>query len=141
MSFLRTYNELMQLNTFEDRFNYLSLKGAVSKETFGFDRYLNQKFYKSREWESIRNKIMIRDNGCDMALADFPIHGKIIIHHMNPVTLDELKNNPQMLLNPEYLICVSHDTHNYIHYGDSSVVDKHTLHERVSGDTLLWKSK
>lgn len=135
---LRTYSELLQYHSFQDRFNYLSLKGTVAEQTFGFDRYLNQRFYKSKEWKSIREKVIIRDNGCDLGVQDFPIYGNIIIHHMNPVSLEELSNNIQMVLNPEYLICVSLDTHNAIHYGDASIINKYNTVERCAGDTILW---
>lgn len=135
---LRTYTELLRYHSFQDRFNYLSLKGVVAEQTFGFDRYLNQRFYKSKEWKNIREKVIIRDNGCDLGLQDFPIYGNIIIHHMNPVSLEGLSSDIQAILDPEYLICVSLNTHNAIHYGDLSITNKYNLVERSVGDTILW---
>ncbi len=137
---MRRYSELMQLHTFEDRFRYLSLKGSVGKDVFGFDRYLNQRFYKSIEWKSIRNFVIVRDNGCDMGLADYPIAGKMLIHHMNPMTPEEIESATwDDLLNPEYLISVSMDTHNAIHYGDEKILNKNEVVERAAGDTIPWR--
>ena len=115
---MRTYGELIQIPTFKERFEYLKLVGEVGKDTFGFDRYLNQNFYKSPIWRRIRNEVILRDNGCDLAHPDFPIAGKIIIHHMNPVDTDDVIYQREILVNPEYLVCVGHLTHNAIHYGD-----------------------
>ena len=137
---MRCYSELVQLHTFEDRFKYLSLLGTVGNETFGFDRYLNQKFYKSVEWKHIRNFVIVRDNGCDMGLRDYPIGGKIMIHHMNPVSTDDLESSRwDDLLNPEFLISVSMDTHNAIHYGDEKILNKVDVVERTAGDTIPWR--
>lgn len=136
---VRTYSELIQLSTFEERFNYLRLNGIVANETFGFDRYLNQKFYKSPEWQRLRQQIIIRDQGCDMALRDHEINGSIIIHHMNPLSIDQIENNPELLLDPEYLICVSLDTHNAIHYGNGDYKDNTILVDRRPGDTTPWR--
>lgn len=137
---IRRYSELVQLSTFEDRFRYLSLKGSVGKEVFGFDRYLNQKFYKSLEWKQIRNLVIVRDNGCDMGLKDFPIAGKILIHHMNPISPEDLSQMKlEDILNPEFLISVSLQTHNAIHYGDESILRIVDISERKAGDTILWK--
>lgn len=138
---IRRYSELIQLYTFEERFNYLKLHGEVGHETFGFDRYLNQKFYKSAEWKHIRDIVIIRDMGCDMGLRDFPIGDscKIIIHHMNPISIEDLEKNPNLLLDPEFLICVSLETHNAIHYGDDSILNKNKFEERKPNDTLLWR--
>ena len=137
---IRRYSELVQLSTFEDRFRYLSLKGSVGKEVFGFDRYLNQKFYKSIEWKQIRNLVIVRDNGCDMGLKDFPIDGKILIHHMNPIIPEDLSRMElEDILNPEFLISVSLQTHNAIHYGDESILKNIDISERKAGDTILWK--
>ena len=135
---IRTYSELIQLPTFEERFNYLKLHGDVGRETFGFDRYLNQRFYKSKEWNQVRDRVIVRDFGCDLACEDIPISGQIIVHHMNPFTIEELETNPSILLDPEFLICVSLDTHNAIHYGDSSILKKNVLVERKPNDTKLW---
>lgn len=136
---IKTYTELMQLHSFEDRFRYLKLNGIVANETFGFDRYLNQRFYKSTEWRQIREKVIIRDQGCDLGCNDHPIFGNIIIHHMNPISLDDIENNPEVLLDPEFLICVSLETHNALHYGDESILDKNRLVERKPGDTIPWR--
>ena len=137
---MRCYSELVQLHTFEDRFKYLSLLGTVGNETFGFDRYLNQKFYKSIEWKHIRNFVIVRDNGCDMGLRDYPIGGKIMIHHMNPVSAEALESSRwDDLLNPEFLISVSMDTHNAIHYGDEKILNKVDVAERSAGDTIPWR--
>lgn len=138
MTMIRTYSELIQLPTFEERFNYLKLHGDVGRETFGFDRYLNQRFYKSKEWNQVRDRVIIRDFGCDLACKDVPISGQIIVHHMNPFTVEELETNPSILLDPEFLICVSLDTHNAIHYGDDSILKKNIVVERKPNDTKLW---
>ena len=136
---IRKYSELIQLSTFEERFNYLKLNGVVSNETFGFDRYLNQKFYKSSEWKRVREQVIIRDMGCDLSCKDREIFGEIIVHHMNPISIDDINNNPEILLDPEYLICVSINTHNAIHYGDSETIKNKGVIERVPGDTKLWR--
>lgn len=136
---IRTYTELMMLPTFEDRFNYLKLNGVVANETFGFDRYLNQRFYKSSEWKKIRQQIIIRDNGCDLGCKDHDIYGQIIIHHMNPILIEDIENNPEILLNPEYLISVSIETHNAIHYGLDNYTERNKIVERQPGDTKLWR--
>lgn len=135
---IRTYSEMISLPTFEERFNYLKLHGEVAHETFGFDRYLNQRFYKSYEWRQLRNKIIARDMGCDLACRDIPISGDVIIHHMNPMSIEDLQQNPGILLDPEFLVCVSLDTHNAIHYGDDSIIKKYTVDERRPNDTKLW---
>lgn len=135
---MRTYTELSKIQTFKDRFLYLKLDGRVSEETFGFDRYLNQKFYASSEWRRLRNRIIVRDEGCDMAIPDREIFGKIIIHHMNPISISDLVNVTDILLNPEYLICVSLDTHNAIHYGDENLLMLPPM-ERKANDTCPWK--
>lgn len=135
---IRTYSELIQLGSFEDRLNYLKLNGDVGDETFGFDRYLNQKFYKSAEWKQIRDKVILRDMGCDLACRDFPIGGTIIVHHMNPMSIEDLRSNPGILLDPEFLVCVSLETHNIIHYGDGNNNNYKTMVERKPNDTKLW---
>lgn len=133
----RTYSELIRLDNFYDRFDYLQLCGRVGSESFGFDRYLNQRFYTSKEWRRFRREIIIRDDGCDLADPDFRILDKIIIHHMNPIDpSDILDRNLEILLNPENVICVSSNTHEAIHYGDQSLLPK--LTERTPGDTKLW---
>ena len=135
---LRTYSELIKLPTYEERYRYLRLKGAVGKDTFGFDRYLNQKFYRSAEWKRIRDRVIIRDNGCDLGMEDRTIYGKIYIHHMNPITDKDVINATELLLNPEYLICVTHQTHNAIHYGDESLLTLNPI-IRTPNDTCPWK--
>ena len=135
---LRDYTTLSRLKTFKERFDYLKLNGKVGKETFGFDRMFNQRFYTSAEWKNIRNHVIVRDNGCDLGFEDFPIFGKIYIHHMNPFTLEDLERNASVLLDPEYLICVSFDTHNAIHYGTESLLKKEPA-VRKKNDTCPWK--
>lgn len=137
MKMIRTYSELCKLPTFKERFNYLSLDGLVGQDTFGFERYLNQRFYRSKEWKQLRNKIIVRDNGCDLGIDGREIFGRVIIHHMNPVGVEDIENASEYLLNPEYLICVSHLTHNAIHYGDESIFPEEFV-ERSPGDTKLW---
>ena len=133
----KSYSELKHLLSFKERFEYLKLDGYVGQETFGFDRYLNQKFYKSPEWKRIRSKIILRDYGCNLGLKDFPIYSKIIIHHMNPIDTNDIKKVTDELMNPDYLICVDHKTHNAIHYGSDKILDPIFV-ERQEGDTDLW---
>lgn len=135
---IKTYSELIALPTFEERYEYLRLNGRVGKDTFGFDRYLNQNFYRSTEWRRIRDRVIVRDNGCDLAIDDRIIYGKILIHHMNPITDKDLFNLSDILLDPEYLICVSHNTHNAIHYGDGERLVKDPI-VRTKNDTCPWK--
>lgn len=135
---IRTYSELITIPTFEDRFKYLQLSGSVGRSTFGFDRYLNQNFYKSPEWKSVRNQVIVRDNGCDLGIEGYEIHGRVYIHHMNPILAKDIIDQTKILLDPEYLICVTHTTHNAIHYGDENqllILPK----ERTANDTCLWK--
>ena len=135
---IRTYNELIQFQTFEDRFNYLRLHGEVGRETFGFDRIYNQKFYRSREWKDIRNYVITRDLGCDLGILDREIPGRIMVHHMNPISMEDIKHSSDYLLNPDYLITVSPMTHDAIHYSDESILLSSTMVERKPGDTKLW---
>ncbi len=135
---IRTYKELSRLKTFEERFAYLQLKGIIGKDTFGFDRVFNQMFYHSQEWKRIRDKVIIRDNGCDLGISGYDIYGKIIIHHMNPIFMDDIKNQTDFLLNPDYLICTTLNTHNAIHYGDENLLAKAPI-ERNRNDTCPWK--
>lgn len=134
----RTYRHLLTLPTFEERFKYLRLDGKVGKETFGFDRYFNQKFYRSIEWKQIRNFVIARDQGCDLAIFDRQIFGRVYVHHMNPISLDDIKDATEYLLNAEYLVCVSKETHDAIHYGDGSLLMATKPLERTPGDTKLW---
>ena len=135
---IRSYTELSALKTFEERFRYLRLSGIVAEETFGFDRIINQKFYRSPEWKRIRDLVIIRDNGCDLGIEDREIFGRVVIHHMNPVRLNDFKNLSEILLNPEFLICTTHVTHNAIHYGDENLLIKAPV-ERNKNDTCPWK--
>lgn len=135
---VRTYHELISLPSFEERYEYLKLIGKVGGETFGYDRYLNQVLYRSSEWKRIRDKVIIRDDGCDLACPDRQIYGRVIIHHMNPLSKKDVVDKTDLLFNPEYLICVSHETHNAIHYGDVSQISKDPV-ERKPNDTCPWR--
>lgn len=135
---IKTYSELIEIPTFEERYKYLNLDGTVGEETFGFDRYINQEFYRSYEWCRIRDYVIIRDNGCDLAISDREIFGKILVHHMNPITIKDILNKSKFLLDPEYLICTSKNTHDAIHYGDSSLLIT-TPTERRKNDTCPWR--
>jgi len=134
---IRTYKELSRLKTFEERFEYLKLNGSVGTDTFGFDRYLNQSFYSSKEWKQIRQQVIVRDNGCDLGIEGREIEKGIVIHHLNPICVDDIVSASRFLLNPEFLICTSTKTHKAIHYGDFDLVDKDPI-IRVPGDTKLW---
>lgn len=134
---IRSYSELRRIDGFVDRYRYLSLRGRVGLETFGFDRYLNQRFYTSREWRNIRHHVIARDNGCDLGVEGYEIHSRLLIHHINPVTIDDITHSDFNILNPEYLICTTHNTHNAIHYGDETLLIK-PFTERKRGDTSLW---
>lgn len=135
---IKTYSELILLPTFEERFKYLQLNGRVGDDTFGFDRYINQNFYRSAEWKRIRDLVIMRDNGCDLALEGYEIYGRILIHHMNPITVKDVELSTEYLMNPEYLICVTHNTHNAIHYGDEKLINKGPI-VRTKNDTCPWK--
>ena len=135
----RTYSELMLLPTFEERFEYLKLSGGVGAETFGWDRWLNQRFYQSPEWQSIRRSVILRDGGCDLAIADRLITGKILVHHINPVDVTDITDRSKWLLNPEFLITVSYDTHQAIHYGDANLLIPSAVTERKPNDTIPWR--
>lgn len=135
---LRTYSELIKIPTFEERFKYLKLNGKVAEQTFGFDRYLNQQFYKSEEWLSLRDNIIIRDGACDLGIDDREIYSRILIHHMNPISKYDILNRTELLLNPEYLICTTKRTHDAIHYGDESILFMGPI-ERTKNDTCPWR--
>lgn len=135
---IKTYSDLKQFETFEDRFEYLKLSGDIGKDTFGFDRYMNQQFYRSKEWKQVRDKVIVRDNGCDLGIPGNEIHGKILIHHIKPLTPEDIKNSTEFLLNPENLICTSEETHNAIHYGGFNSIPKKIFEERKPGDTKPW---
>ena len=135
---LRTYSELSRLQTFRERFEYLRLDGIVGAETFGFDRYLNQVFYNSDEWKAVRKTVIIRDNGCDLGMDGYDIHGKIIVHHMNPFSIDDVLHRKEELLDPEFSISTVLNTHNAIHYGDESLLPSAPI-VRTRNDTCPWR--
>lgn len=139
---MKTYTELIKLSTFEERFEYLKMSGTVGIETFGYDRYLNQLFYNSYEWRKFRDKIIIRDDGCDLAVKDRPIlkKGELLIHHLNPVTKEQLLARDPDLMNPEYVVvCLRNPTHQAIHYGNADLLIQNNLTVRTKNDTCLWK--
>lgn len=133
----KTYSELIRFSTFKDRFDYLKLNGSVGAETFGYDRYLNQALYRSYEWRKFRRDIIARDRGCDLGIDGFDIKSRLIVHHINPITLEQIENRDPMIFDPNNVICVSHNTHEAIHYGDESLLPKDPI-TRFSGDTKLW---
>lgn len=136
---IKTYSELIKLPTYEERYRYLKLSGFVGKETFGFDRYLNQVFYqRDPRWKKIRDYVIVRDNGCDLGVDGYEISGRILVHHMNPVTLKDLERESEFLLDPEFLICTAHITHNAIHYGDEDLLIKAPI-VRTANDTCPWR--
>ena len=139
MKSIRSYSEMRRLSTFEERFSYLKLDGKVGEETFGYDRYINQILYKSGKWrDQIRNKIIIRDGGCDLGIEGREIHGPVIIHHINPITVEDILNENPMVFDPDNLVCVSPMTHNAIHYSDESILIKDPV-SRTRNDTCPWK--
>ena len=135
---IKSYTELSKLKTFNDRFNYLKLDGVVGEETFGYDRILNQVLYKSTKWRKVRDKVLIRDNGNDLGVEGYQINGRVIIHHMNPITVDDVLKEREWIFDPEYLITVSDLTHKAIHYSNENILPKEPV-ERVQNDTCLWK--
>ena len=137
MTMIRRYSELRHIPTFEERFEYLKLNGSVGRETFGFDRYINQRFYTSKEWRDIRHYVITRDLGLDLGVEGYEINSRILIHHMNPIVVDDILHKNDDILDPEFLITTCHNTHNAIHYGNSSLLPK-PLVERSRGDTKLW---
>lgn len=134
---IRSYSELRQLATFKERFEYLKLGGRVGESTFGYDRYMNQQFYSSTEWRQVRVHVIARDNGCDLGLEGHEIHQGLYIHHMNPMTPDQIVHGDPDILDPRFMITVTHQTHNAIHYGDESLLPRPFV-ERRAGDTKLW---
>lgn len=138
MSIIRTYSELITLSTFEERYRYLRIGGRVGADTFGFDRWLNQMFYKDPEWLAVRDHVIVRDNGCDLAMPDRQIETRILVHHMNPITRDDIIRRTKFLLDPEYLICTIKNTHDAIHYGDESKLILAPV-ERTRNDTCPWR--
>lgn len=135
---IRTYSELITILTFEERFEYLQLKGSVGKDTFGYDRYLNQVLYRSPEWKRLRNQIIIRDSGCDLACDGYDIYDKVLIHHLNPITVEDVLTRSRKVFDPDNLVCVSHSTHNAIHYGDVNLLVTGPI-IRTKNDTCPWR--
>ena len=135
---IRTYSELITIPTFEERFEYLQLKGSVGKDTFGYDRHLNQVLYRSPEWKRLRNQIIIRDCGCDLACEGYDIHSKVLIHHLNPITVEDVLARSRKVFDPDNLVCVSHNTHNAIHYGDVDLLVTEPI-IRTKNDTCPWR--
>lgn len=135
---IKTYSELIKIPTFKERYRYLKIGGKVGEETFGFDRYLNQVFYRSHEWKSIRNFVIVRDNGCDLGIEGREIQERVIIHHMNPITKEDILYRTEFLLNPEYLISTVKNTHDAIHYGDEDLLVSEPI-LRTPNDTCPWK--
>lgn len=138
MMIIKNYSKMLTFPTLEERFRYLQLKGSVGKDTFGYDRYLNQILYHSEEWKSFRNGIIIRDNGCDLACEGYEIHKRILVHHINPITVEDVLNRDPKVFDPENVVCVSHITHNAIHYGDENLLIIAPV-ERSQNDTCPWK--
>ena len=134
---LRSYSDLSRYHSFEDRFDYLKLGGSVGQATFGFDRHINQSFYTSYEWKQVRREVILRDNGCDLGVEGYEIHGDLVVHHINPMDSDNITHRDSWILDPEFLITTTKTTHNAIHYGDRSLLPK-KLVVRTSGDTRLW---
>lgn len=137
MSKIRTYDELCEFDIFEDRYRYLELKGILGIRTFGFDRWVNQRFYQSYQWKSVRDYIIVRDNGCDLGVPGYDIYANLLVHHMNPITSQDLEQGEEWILDPNFLITTSLQTHNAIHYGDESQLPRAPIVRR-SGDTKLW---
>lgn len=133
----RSYSELWKLVQFEDRFEYLKLNGEVGRSTFGFDRYINQRFYTSYEWKQARQRVILRDNGCDLGVSGYEIHGDLLIHHINPMVPDDIIHGEEWIFDPEYLITTTPQTHNAIHYGNDSLLPK-IVTDRMPNDTTLW---
>lgn len=133
----RTYSKLISLGSLKERFEYLKLNGKVGDSTFGFERYLNQNFYNSTEWKNFRSKILIRDNGNELALKGHPIFGRVIVHHINPITIDHI-DDYDLILNPENVVCLSHNMHEAIHYGDWALIPEDFL-PRTPNDTIPWR--
>lgn len=133
----KTYAELSRFTTFDERFEYLRLHGDVGRSTFGFDRYLNQQFYRSREWKQSRDFVIVRDEGCDLGVSGYEIHGELLVHHINPMTVEDIVHGNERIFDPEYLITTTQRTHNAIHYSDASLLPKIVV-ARQPGDTKLW---
>lgn len=134
---IRTYSEMRRFDTLEERYQYLKLRGEVGASTFGFDRFINQDFYKSREWRHVRQHVILRDNGCDLGVDGYEIHDRIIIHHMNPMSVEDIVHGDEAIIDPDFLITTTHRTHNAIHYGDERQLPREYV-DRRPGDTKLW---
>ena len=137
MSWIRTYSEVRKLDTFIERFHYLELRGTLGARTFGFDRWINQRFYKSREWKRARDFVITRDDGCDLGIQGYEIYSGLVVHHMNPISVEDLEHGEDWIIDPDFLITTSLQTHNAIHYGDESLLPRGPV-ERKAGDTTLW---
>jgi hypothetical protein len=137
MSKIRTYSELRQLKSFIERYHYLELRGILGERTFGFDRWVNQRFYKSPEWKHVRNQVIVRDNGCDLGIPGYEIHSGLLIHHMNPLSVEDVKHGEEWIVDPNFLITTSLQTHNAIHYGDENLLPRGPVVRKI-GDTTLW---
>jgi len=137
MSWIRTYRDLRQLETFEERYHYLVLNGIVGARTAGSDRWMNQRFYKSHEWKRVRDFVIVRDEGCDLGIPGFEIHSGLLVHHMNPLSIEDIHHNYDTIIDPNFLITTSLQTHNAIHYGDESLLPRGPITRRA-GDTKLW---
>ncbi len=135
---IKTYSDLTLLPTFEERYRYLRLQGKIGETTFGFDRYLNQVFYRSQRWKAVRDHVIVRDNGCDLGIEGREIYGPILVHHMNPLTVYDIEHETDYLLDPEFLISTILTTHNAIHYGDESLLMLDPI-ERRRNDTCPWR--
>lgn len=133
----RSYSELLPLETFEERFEYLKLGGEVGRSTFGFDRYINQKFYTSYEWKRARQLVILRDNGCDLGIFDREIHANPLIHHINPIDVNDIIHGEEWIFDPNFLITTTHNTHNAIHFGNDQLLPKVVI-ARSPNDTTLW---
>jgi hypothetical protein len=134
---IRTYSELIRLPTFDERFEYLKLEGSVGRSTFGFDRHINQQFYMSREWDDVRDFVTVRDQGCDLGIIGYEIHVDLLIHHINPMSVEDILHRESWILDPEFLILTTHNTHNAIHFGGKNVYPK-VVTSRTRNDTKLW---
>lgn len=134
---IRTYSDLRRLETFEERYDYLKLQGLVGLRTFGFDRWVNQRFYKSHEWKTVKEHVIYRDNGCDLGIIGFELYTDLMVHHMNPISINDITDGEEWIIDPEFLITTSFRTHNAIHYGDKTLLPRGPI-ERKSGDTTLW---
>lgn len=141
MNTIRSFSELLKFSSFEERYNYLKLVGVVGESTFGFDRYLNQSLYSSKEWLRVRDRVIVRDNGCDLGIPEYKIFKYLNIHHMNPISIKDIEDGNPEIFDPEFLVCVSRETHLAIHYGDEELIRSKTPINRFPGDTTLWSSE